>query len=373
MADDADAAHGGGQHHKEDSGPLPHPPPVALPLAAGKKRKDSSSKGGERGYVGTMGGDKEVTLGRLGVFLASLAANSLVFDATEQLVNAGIARGAEVKRTLAAMGLAMFIVRWFCAIFASFEPIGLVLVDSIQARRVVMRILGQAVAFIALFMVLLAWSPFGTFIIDTVHRASPELSHSTKLFLLGLIAWPFLDGLHRLHRGILLKHGRHIALVWAASLANAIVQVVIVGLCLGPLRPQDPHILPLTAAYGGIAAEVSVNVNVCVAPEFAQATTVPLCIYSFIGIAVAFRAYCTSWATAIKQTSSLTSSAFVRFGAVVIAGTLLPLFGLHGAVMGIGALLAGFSTEAMTVVWTTRNLRLTLLRRSKAHAPLDAP
>ena len=112
-----------------------------------------------------------------------------------------------------------------------------------------------------------------------------------------------------------------------------------------------------------------------VSKDMARATSTPLFLYSFIGIAVTFRAYCTryahsrarvcacikcsvkpsslltivahcltkplvvcvcvcvcvrarcSWATAIKATSALTSSAFVRFGVVVIAGTLLPFFG----------------------------------------------
>lgn len=200
--------------------------------------------------------DADVTLRKLAVFLGSLAANSIVFDATEQLVNTGIARGAEVKRTLAASGLAIFIVRWLCSVFASFEPVGLVLVDSLQARGAVMRLLVKSWIGIATVLGLLVVSPVGTLIIDTVHRASPELSRSTKLFLACLVAWPFFDGLHRLHRGILLKHGRHIAMVWGASLANAVAQIFVVALCLGPFKPCDPHFLPLAAAYGGIMAEV---------------------------------------------------------------------------------------------------------------------
>lgn len=200
--------------------------------------------------------DRQVTVSQLAVFLGSLAANSLVFDGTEQLVNAGIARGSAVKRTLAASGLAIFIIRWLCSIYASFEPIGLVLVDSLQARRAVMKLLVKSWLAIAAVLLLVVFSPLGTFLIDTVHRASPELSHSTKLFIGLLVAWPFFDGLHRLHRGILLKHGRHISLVWGASIANAAAQITVVGLCLGPLPPPDPHVLPLAAAYGGIIAEV---------------------------------------------------------------------------------------------------------------------
>eukprot|EP01147_Barroeca_monosierra_P007774 gene7774-634_t len=215
------------------------------PLTDNEKQPPSSKKA------------KNVTLGKLTLFVASLAGNSIVFDATEQLVNAGIAKGHHVKQTLAAFGLAVFIVRWLCSVFASFEPVGLVLVDSIHARKIVLGLLHRISLGIAVVVFSLVTTPIGTLFLDTVHRASPELSNSTKQFLFWLILWPYFDGLHRLHRGILLKHGQHIGLVWSASIGNAVAQILAVTMCLGLFQPVNPHVLPLFAAYGGIITEVS--------------------------------------------------------------------------------------------------------------------
>ena len=177
----------------------------------------------------------------------------------------------------------------------------------------------------------------------------------------------------------------------------------------------------------------------------ARATSTPLFLYSFIGIAVTFRAYCTRYAhsrarvcacikCSVKPSSLLTivahcltkplvvcvcvrvcaralqlgngnqgdlcadivgvcavwrrghcghAAAFFRFDrrerereresvcvCVCLRGTqctsclvsLSLLTGVEGAVMGVGALLAGFSTEACTVVWTTSQLQRKRMR-----------
>eukprot|EP00055_Hartaetosiga_balthica_P014422 m.79047 g.79047 ORF g.79047 m.79047 type:complete len:491 (-) comp8591_c0_seq1:3347-4819(-) len=432
----------------------------------------------------------------LGVFVFSLAANSVVFDVAVQFVNAGISKGKDVQETLAAFGLATFIIQWVCAVYAPFEPMGLVITDSRQSRRVIMTLLFQLGGMIGLVIVLLAISPLGDVLINKIHHADEKLSADTKECLLLLVLWPVFDGLHRFHRGVLLKHGKHIRLVWLASMANVFGQATSV-LILVHFPLSKPVFLPITTVYTGIILEtmtllwgyktyvrsrlpkigdepltnkaiikfawpltivqiaqrssrplVNILVNrtdstgdgfgvavlslvyplahlgygwlnnmkpliptfsssiertirdqspmkvitrfflicglfsfgvqviilwtplklyilksILGAPhDLADAAAMPLFLYSFISIAVAFRCYCTSWATAIKKTKLLASSSVVRFGGVVLGGMVLPCFGLHGATMGVSCLVIGFGFEACAVVYTTHREKVTQLR-----------
>eukprot|EP00049_Salpingoeca_infusionum_P013461 m.251545 g.251545 ORF g.251545 m.251545 type:complete len:511 (-) comp15455_c0_seq2:224-1756(-) len=196
----------------------------------------------------------------LALFVVSLAANSMLFDGMEQLVNAGIAHGTEVQRTLAAFGLAVFIVRWCCGVFAVLEPVGLVLIHSRQCRAVALRAIATTASAVACTLISLAVTPFGNAIINNLHHAGAELAHETKTALLYLCLWPLFDGLHRFHRGVLLKHGKHIGRVSAASFANAGAQVVAVTVCT-TLQMGSPLTLPVFAAYAGVVAEAVVLIH----------------------------------------------------------------------------------------------------------------
>uniref|UniRef100_A0ABM0MDX1 Progressive ankylosis protein homolog n=1 Tax=Saccoglossus kowalevskii TaxID=10224 RepID=A0ABM0MDX1_SACKO len=75
----------------------------------------------------------------------------------------------------------------------------------------------------------------------------------------------------------------------------------------------------------------------------------PLRIFTFFAFPVATRAHLTSWLLVYKETRIVAPSALVRLICLIVALLVLPLCGVHGASHGIGALLASFCGEAITV------------------------
>ncbi|XP_070552270.1 progressive ankylosis protein homolog B-like [Ptychodera flava] len=99
----------------------------------------------------------------------------------------------------------------------------------------------------------------------------------------------------------------------------------------------------------GIATSFLVNV-LHVEPELAELCVTPLRIFTFFAIPVATRAHLTSWLLVYKQTKFVAPSAIVRLVTLIVTLIVLPLCGVHGASHGVGALLAGFCGEALTVI-----------------------
>ncbi|XP_002731528.1 progressive ankylosis protein homolog B-like [Saccoglossus kowalevskii] len=89
---------------------------------------------------------------------------------------------------------------------------------------------------------------------------------------------------------------------------------------------------------------------------------VPLKIFSFMPFAVTLRAHVTSWLLLWQQTKMIAPSAVVRLVVLVVSLLTFPMFGLHGAQLGITALLCSFSSEALTVlagtIWIRHRRRI---------------
>lgn len=91
-----------------------------------------------------------------------------------------------------------------------------------------------------------------------------------------------------------------------------------------------------------------------VSPQVAELCRVPLYIFSFYSFAVMIRAVLHGIGLVERRTGAMAASAPVRLAAIAIALVLLPMFGVHGAPRGIGALLAGFVMETVAVWWGVR-------------------
>ncbi|XP_077983792.1 progressive ankylosis protein homolog [Glandiceps talaboti] len=81
----------------------------------------------------------------------------------------------------------------------------------------------------------------------------------------------------------------------------------------------------------------------------AELCLVPLKLFTFFAIPVALRAHLTSWLLVYKKTWIVAPSAVVRLITLIVTLIVLPLCGVHGASHGVGALLASFCGEAITV------------------------
>lgn len=91
-----------------------------------------------------------------------------------------------------------------------------------------------------------------------------------------------------------------------------------------------------------------------VEPAFAAQAYLPLQLFVAFSPVVAFRAWLHGVAYWKRRTRVMAPSGPMRLAAILLALVLLPLAGLHGATLGVAALLAGFTGETLTVWWGMR-------------------
>ncbi|XP_077984373.1 progressive ankylosis protein homolog B-like [Glandiceps talaboti] len=91
--------------------------------------------------------------------------------------------------------------------------------------------------------------------------------------------------------------------------------------------------------------------------SMAEKCIVPLRIFSFMPFPVALRAHSTSWLMLWQQTRVIAPSAVIRLGVLIVALVTLPHLGVHGAPLGIAALLSSFWGETLTVLAGTGLIR----------------
>ena len=91
-----------------------------------------------------------------------------------------------------------------------------------------------------------------------------------------------------------------------------------------------------------------------VTPELAELCVQPLMVFTFFPFAVTLRAYYHGVGIVNRITQSMATSGPSRLTAISIGLFVLSFFDLPGATRGIGALLCGFSAEAIVLAWGVR-------------------
>ena len=89
---------------------------------------------------------------------------------------------------------------------------------------------------------------------------------------------------------------------------------------------------------------------IAIEKDLADLCAMPLFLFSFFPLAVMFRAYLNGVALVEHRTLALAPSAPSRIGIILVMLMVLSSTGIHGATLGVAALLSGFILEAM-VVW----------------------
>lgn len=103
-----------------------------------------------------------------------------------------------------------------------------------------------------------------------------------------------------------------------------------------------------------------------VSPEFALLCVAPLMIFAPFSPVVMVRSYLHGMALLERRTRSLALSGPSRLAAIFVALLVLPWLGLSGAILGVSALLAGFTVETMAVWWGLRGWDWLKARRVQA-------
>jgi hypothetical protein len=105
-----------------------------------------------------------------------------------------------------------------------------------------------------------------------------------------------------------------------------------------------------------------------VQPRLAAQAAMPLVIFSFFPLVVMVRAYLHGVGLFEHRTQVMAPSAPARIVAILIALSILPALGVHGATRGVAALLFGFIIETLVVWWGISGRTLV---RSKARRFAD--
>jgi hypothetical protein len=104
-----------------------------------------------------------------------------------------------------------------------------------------------------------------------------------------------------------------------------------------------------------------------VQPRLAAQAAMPLVIFSFFPLVVMVRAYLHGVGLFEHRTQVMAPSAPARVVAILIALSVLPALGVHGATRGVAALLCGFMLETLVVWWGIRG-RTQVHRKVKSFA-----
>ncbi|XP_071949815.1 progressive ankylosis protein homolog [Antedon mediterranea] len=86
-----------------------------------------------------------------------------------------------------------------------------------------------------------------------------------------------------------------------------------------------------------------------VSEEIAEMCVVPLKMFSVFTLIVGWRSHITSWLILLKKTVVVFPSSVIRMIIFFAVLNLFPLLGIHGAPLGVAALLSGFAVETLSV------------------------
>lgn len=182
----------------------------------------------------------------------------LVQEFGEQVLNAGMARMPRATETLAGYGLAWGLATFLSGTLTQARQLGLVLVTHAQAFHQVSRFVLVVGLGLAGLLACLALTPIGTWVIEDVHSAGPNLAAVVRQAFLWLIPFPVFRGLARFYGGMLIQV-RRTDVVSAGTIASIGMSIASVFVLISTdfVRSQ-PILLPLFATYAGVLTEFGI-------------------------------------------------------------------------------------------------------------------
>lgn len=189
-------------------------------------------------------------------FLLPLVVTVIVQEMGWQVLNGGMARVPQATETLAAYGLAWGITMFLQGPLAQGKQLGLVLVDSRDALRHVLRFVLGIGVLMAGTLVCLALTPLGVWVVEDVHHVSADLGAVVRRAFFWLVPLPALAGLTRLYMGMLMRV-RRTDVVSVAMMGGIVASIGSVFVLLPTDFVQtDPIRLPLAATYASALTEL---------------------------------------------------------------------------------------------------------------------
>jgi hypothetical protein len=191
-------------------------------------------------------------------FLLPLIVTLVVTDIGRQVMNGGMARIPRATETLAAFGLAWFLVDFLVSPLLQTRQLGLVLVDGRHSYRRVLIFVLLAGVLLSCVLASLVLTPLGNWVLEGLHGVDQSLASVARTALLWLSPVPVLRGLTLLYSGLLIRIHRT-DMVSYATFANIGASILAVFLLLpSGLVQATPIWLPILVTYAGTCAELAI-------------------------------------------------------------------------------------------------------------------
>jgi len=200
--------------------------------------------------------DKTPTYRNLLGFLVPLAFIPFMQGLGRQFTNAGMARMPEEVTTFAAYGLVFGLMRMLSSPLMHSRNLGLILTDSRQAFRQVLKFLSVFSLIPVILLAAIAYTPPGVWVITDLHSASADLTNAVLFACMFLIPIPFFISIIGLETGVLINAHRTV-LISAASLLDIIIRISLVFILLQiEYIRAKPVLLPVIVIYGGMLTRI---------------------------------------------------------------------------------------------------------------------
>ncbi|MGM0411386.1 MAG: hypothetical protein ACQEQF_11590, partial [Bacillota bacterium] len=167
-------------------------------------------------------------------FFAPLALMMFVTKALQPIIQSGIARGQSPTMSLAAYGVAWTLVFLFSGSLRMLNQLSMVYTNKVHdenwSKVKIFSIMYGA--FISIFMLIVALTPVGQFILIKIISVSKEVANLAQQTILAFSVYPIIRAFRESYWGVLMKQ-RTTKVIASAKTANLIFLSAIIFISLG--------------------------------------------------------------------------------------------------------------------------------------------
>ncbi len=167
-------------------------------------------------------------------FFAPLALMMFVTKALQPIIQSGIARGQSPTMSLAAYGVAWTLVFLFSGSLRMLNQLSMVYTNKVHdenwSKVKIFSVMYGAV--ISIFMIIVALTPVGHFILTKIIAVSEEVANLAQRTILAFSIYPVIRAFRESYWGVLMKQ-RTTKVIASAKTANLIILSAIIFISLG--------------------------------------------------------------------------------------------------------------------------------------------
>jgi len=150
----------------------------------------------------------KLTLKDVSLFFFPLLLNVQLMSVSHSIINAGLARQVDYITALAGFSVAMVLHLFLASPSYQNHTVTIAMVRGRKSLRSVTIFALLVASYVSIMLALVAFSPFGTFLLETILGISEKISDEARGVLAILVFLPFATGLRGLAQGLVIKARR---------------------------------------------------------------------------------------------------------------------------------------------------------------------